>query len=222
MRKIYVFLILLGFLAVAIFADSGWLNAQTEIQKSFNANSPGQNLQNQLLGSTNTNNTFLNLNGSNVSALSAGQSKGSTTSTTVTVSRTTTMPSYVATATAYDASFCGATGNPLIGQYQPASEEAGVLLAKLTVQSNMATIDVYVTPTFTGSSNLSTSLLKYYNNGSSWTSRPTMNLTGSNSLYTGELDVVVLPNPNYIPQWTQTGRNVLKIVFVVTPKISGF
>lgn len=53
-------------MAILSFGDN-WLNAQEEIQKSFNSNSPGQNLQNQLLGSTNTN-YFLDL-GSSVSVL---------------------------------------------------------------------------------------------------------------------------------------------------------
>ncbi|MGC8708412.1 MAG: hypothetical protein ACP5R1_06805, partial [Athalassotoga sp.] len=53
---------------------------------------------------------------------------------------------YVATATSYDASFCGATGNPLTVAYT----NSGNLLASLKVESNMDTIAVSVAFSVTG------------------------------------------------------------------------
>ncbi len=310
MRKIYVFLILLGLLAVAIFADSGWLNAQTEIQKSFNANSPGQNLQNQLLGSTNTNNGFLNLNGSNVSVLDSGNIHPVGVSEIVSISQsgTTTIEipnnfpgssvnwtywavatatslsgirfsvsyvsndylnfsiyipsslnlspgtynglisvygknsgndnnlwvgtvnltiiykeqSYVATATSYDASFCGVTGNVLTNSYTPFN--GGVLLAKLTVTSNSTKITVSVSTGVNGgdlTSGISPSglpngmALKYSTSYNSSTQLLTLSGGSSgNYQHSGEVDIYA---SNSIGSWAAPGQTKIEFQFTITP-----
>ncbi|MGC9214886.1 hypothetical protein, partial [Athalassotoga sp.] len=121
---------------------------------------------------------------------------------------------YVATATSYDASFCGATGNPLTGAYT----NSGNLLASLSVESNMDTIAVGVTFNVTGPANVDVSsfndnLLTFspnYANG-------TLTLTGGSdgTPYTGTLDVI---GPSSIPQWVAAGDYTLKTTFTITPE----
>ena len=307
MRKIYVVLALIMILTVFSFAN-GWLNAQSEIQNSFNANSPSQNLQNQLLGSTNTNGSFLNL-GSNVSVSGSnnlhdkgtyvllvnisnygttkisvnnfpGNSKNwiywteSTTTdwhnngivfsvsyennnylnfhiyipSTSTISPGTynglikiygqnpgndqnlwvesinltlvyKTQSYIATATSYDASFCGVTGNVLTNAYNP----NGVLLAKLTVQSNMSTITVNVSTGVNGGSltpgisplslpnGMTLNYSSNYNYNKSVLTLPTQ--TGSQ--YSGELDIYA---SNKIAPWTTPGQTTIQFQFTIIPK----
>jgi len=154
---------------------------------------------------------------------------------------------FVATATAYDATFCGATGNPL--KYtSPTYNSNYVLLASLTVKSNMATIGVAfeayspnnVIDTLTGSTcgfyyyanggntyNNGGGVYLGYTNWPSWwsPSNPTQNfftlsLLGSQSPYEGELDVL-MPN-GVIPPWIQAGEYTLTMSFLVFPKTSGF
>jgi hypothetical protein len=78
---------------------------------------------------------------------------------------------YVATATSYDASFCGATGNPLTKSYV----NSGYVLASLSVESNMQTIAVGVTYTLTGSASDLSGYL------------PTLNATSTNGYSSGVL-----------------------------------
>jgi hypothetical protein len=77
LRKIYVVLALIIILTVFSFAD-GWLNAQTEIQKSFKTNSPGTLIQTNQSSKVN----FLNVGGS-VSALQASSISNYSTSISV-------------------------------------------------------------------------------------------------------------------------------------------
>gem|GEM_PF-2877487 len=313
LRKIYILLILLSLVTVLSFADSGWLNAQSEIQKSFNANSPATNvLQNQLLGSTNTNSGFLNLNGSNVNALGSGFIVG-TESTSVIISQcgTTTLlikndfpyqvqkywvekisnwppgmrfsasyysskflnlsvyippnlspgtysgsiavyeilyyiwwgyiwevtfeelvnleisytaQSYVATATSYNATFCGATGNVLTNSYKPSSN--GVLLAELVVQSNSSTITINVSTAVNGGSltpGINPSglpdgmVLNYSNSYNASTHVLTLQpqASGASYPYLGTLDIIA---SNSIAQWVIPGQTVIEFQFTIVPK----
>ncbi|MGC8589161.1 hypothetical protein [Athalassotoga sp.] len=306
MRKIYVLLILISIIATLSFADN-WLNAQTEIQKSFNSNSPGQNLQNQLLGSTNTNNSFLNL-GSSVNALGASndpsavtlnecvssvgantfniplsalngipadpnwtysitnfngngitlnstsvsysKSKPSTLNLNVTVPSNYSLPncvtmtllatqkngqtkqwnitlnisncdeqSYIATATSYDASFCGVTGNVLTNSYTPF--DGGVLLAKLAVQSNMSMITVEVSTGVNGGSltsgispsGLPNGMTLHYSNNYTENGNVLTLPIGSNP-YSGELDIFA---SNGIASWATPGQTILQFQFTIIP-----
>ncbi|MGC8545167.1 MAG: hypothetical protein ACP5NR_04380 [Athalassotoga sp.] len=303
MRKIYVLLILISIIATLSFADN-WLNAQTEIQKSFNSNSPGQNLQNQLLGSTNTNNSFLNL-GSSVSLLDSnnihdkgtyyltvsisnsgtttiewtlpnnalpgnvnwwttgsGQnfvSKIATSNTSNNISISIYIPagtspgtynevitlatgnpgqdsnvwecfidltivykaqSYIATATSYDASFCGVTGNVLTNSYTPF--DGGVLLAKLAVQSNMSMITVEVSTGVNGGSltsgispsGLPNGMTLHYSNNYTENGNVLTLPIGSNP-YSGELDIFA---SNSIASWATPGQTTIQFEFTIVPK----
>lgn len=304
MRKIHILLILLNLVAVFAFADNYWFNAQTEIQNSFNANSPGQNvLQNQLLGSTNS--SFVHLGGSTVNALgSTLPNKGTTYTLSVSISNsgiTTieyTLPnnalpgnvnwwttsgsqnfvskiatssssknniyiyinipagtspgaydetitlatgnpgndsnvgecfidliivyktqSYSATATSYDATFRGVTGDVLTNSYTPSGDK--VLLASLAVQSNSSTILVKVS-TGVNDRNLTSGIdpsglpkgmmLNYsssYNAGNN-----VLALSSSENAYAGTLDITA----SNITSWATPGQTALEFQFTIVPK----
>ncbi|MGC8683812.1 MAG: hypothetical protein ACP5UJ_07770 [Athalassotoga sp.] len=129
---------------------------------------------------------------------------------------------YVATATSYDASFCGATGNPLTGAYTTYTNSgiSGILLASLKVESNMATIAVSVTFSVTGPSGVDVSsfndnLLTFSSNSNY--ANGTLTLTGGSdgTPYTGTLDVI---GPSSIPQWVAAGDYMLTTTFTITPE----
>ncbi len=166
---------------------------------------------------------------------------------------------FEATATSYDATFSGATGIPLTytqPSYTQTNLGLGVLLAKLTVKSNMNQIGVAFS---VNSSNSAINNLfivnglyfyangsQIYNNGGGWylnsmnwpngwnpgfltgswwlSSQPNspsvMSLSGSNSPYNGELDVLV--PYGVVNQWAQAGKYPLTMTFLVFPKTSGF
>ncbi len=122
---------------------------------------------------------------------------------------------YVATATSYDASYCGATGNPLTGFYT--SEGGNVLLAKLSVESNMATISVAVSYAYTGNINSSNFTTSYSNNYNDSTDILTLTGGSNGTPYTGTLYVY---GPSEIQAWLLAGKYELSTTFMITPKIN--
>jgi len=119
---------------------------------------------------------------------------------------------FVATATSYDASFCGATGNPLNSS---AYSSDGYLLASLSVESNMATITVGVSYTLTGPTGDLTGDLSGLNPSNN--SSQVLPLTdGSLSTpWSGTLKVI---GPSHIQQWVAAGDYKLATTFTITPQ----
>jgi hypothetical protein len=126
---------------------------------------------------------------------------------------------YVATATSYDASFCGATGNPLTSAYI----DSGYVLASLSVESNMQTIAVGVTYTLTGPTGnpaVSSGTLTGYLTGLSYSSNysgSVLTLTGGSvsTPWSGTLNVI---GPSHIQPWVAAGDYTLATTFTITPK----
>ncbi|BBJ28975.1 hypothetical protein [Athalassotoga saccharophila] len=122
---------------------------------------------------------------------------------------------YVATATSYNASFCGASGNPLTGHY--VSLNSQVLLAELSVKSNMSTIGVTVafSSNFPNFSNYSLSSYINYSDNYSNGSLTLQNGGYPNTPYEGTLEVYA---PSSIPQWVTAGTYQVTTTFTITPK----
>jgi len=126
---------------------------------------------------------------------------------------------FVATATSYDASFCGATGNPLTSAYV----NSGYVLASLSVESNMQTIAVGVTYTLTGPTgnpSVSSSTLTGYLTGLSYSSNysgSALTLTGGSvsTPWSGTLKVI---GPSSIQPWVAAGDYTLATTFTITPE----
>jgi len=122
---------------------------------------------------------------------------------------------FVATATSYDASFCGATGSPLTSAYT----DSGYVLASLSVESNMDSIAVGVSYTLTGpngedlSSNLPTLTLTSSNGYSD----STLTLAGGtvSTPWSGTLKVI---GPSSIQPWVAAGDYTLATTFTITPE----
>ena len=122
---------------------------------------------------------------------------------------------YVATATSYDASFCGATGNPLTSAYV----NSGYVLASLSVESNMQTINVGVTYALTGSAS---GLSHYLPTLTITTSTSTNGYSGTLTLaggsfstpWKGTLNVI---GPSHIQSWVAAGDYTLATTFTITP-----
>jgi len=125
---------------------------------------------------------------------------------------------FVATATSYDASFCGATGSPLTSAYV-----SGNVLASLSVESNMQTIAVGVTYTLTGPTgnpSVSSSTLTGYLTGLSYSSNysgSALNLAGGSvsTPWSGTLKVI---GPSSIQPWVAAGDYTLATTFTITPE----
>ena len=130
---------------------------------------------------------------------------------------------FVATATSYDASYCGATGNLLTSSYTG----SGYVLASLSVESNMATITVAVNYSLTGpTGNPSVSIsststgyltgLSYSSNYSYSGSVLTLTTGGNaNTPWSGTLYVY---GPSHIQPWVAAGDYTLATTFTITPK----
>ena len=120
---------------------------------------------------------------------------------------------FVATATSYDASFCGATGDPLTSAY--ISGSLANVLASLSVESNMATITVGVSYTLTGPTGDLTGDLSGLNPSNN--SSQVLPLTdGSLSTpWSGTLKVI---GPSHIQQWVAAGDYKLATTFTITPQ----
>ena len=127
---------------------------------------------------------------------------------------------FVATATSYDASFCGATGNLLTSPYN-SNGVSGVLLASLSVESNMDSIAVGVSYKLTGSasglsSNLPTLTITTPTSPNGY-SGGVLTLTGGSvsTPWKGTLDVI---GPSSIQPWVAAGDYTLATTFTITPK----
>ena len=119
---------------------------------------------------------------------------------------------FVATATSYDASFCGATGNPLNSS---AYSSNGHLLASLSVESNMDSIAVGVSYTLTGPNGDLTGYLTGISPSNN--SSQVLTLTGGSvsTPWSGTLDVI---GPSSIQPWVAAGDYTLETTFTITPK----
>ena len=133
---------------------------------------------------------------------------------------------FVATATSYDASYCGATGNLLTSSYTGTYTGSGYVLASLSVESNMDSIAVGVSYTLTGpngNSAVSSSTLNGtgYLTGLSYSSNYSsgvLSLSNGGSASTpwsGTLNVI---GPSSIPAWVAAGDYTLATTFTITPK----
>ncbi|MGC9218011.1 MAG: hypothetical protein ACP5G8_01225 [Athalassotoga sp.] len=151
---------------------------------------------------------------------------------------------YVATATSYDASFCGAPcpcscpeGTSVIyrtinGYYTSVTYNPdGILISTLSVKSNMQPINVSVTvtqPTSSGNTlPMATYYLMYYSNGTSITSSDfydtnphsiSMTLNGASSPYNGKIDVVI---DGYHTAWGKVvpvGDYIIATTFTISPQ----
>jgi hypothetical protein len=132
---------------------------------------------------------------------------------------------FVATATSYDASFCGATGNPLTSSYT----DNGYVLASLSVESNMDSIAYTVSYTLAGptgntavaSSVFATSELAVLNPSNP--SNPAMGvsnvlkLTGGSvsTPWKGTLNII---GPSSIQPWVAAGDYTFETTFTITPE----
>jgi hypothetical protein len=127
---------------------------------------------------------------------------------------------FVATATSYDASFCGATGNPLTAAYV-----SGYVLASLSVESNMQTIAVGVTYSLNGptgnsavvSSDLSGYLPTLTTTSTNGYSSGVLTLAGGSlsTPWKGTLNVI---GPSSIQPWVAAGDYKLATTFTITPE----
>ncbi len=144
------------------------------------------------------------------------------------------LPGYVATATAYDATFCGATGNLLSGEivttagaalvlgnsttYTQTSGAVGVALASLQIKSNYQNIQVTGTVSAAQPSSgpqLSATFLEVVN-GTYNSSTGLWNLpTASGSPYSGRGYLV--GQGDSITPWVQAGKYAVTITFTITP-----
>jgi len=132
---------------------------------------------------------------------------------------------FVATATSYDASFCGATGNLLTSSYTG----SGYVLASLSVESNMDSIAYTVSYTLAGptgntavaSSVFATSELAVLNPSNP--SNPAMGvsnvlkLTGGSvsTPWSGTLNII---GPSSIQPWVAAGDYTFETTFTITPE----
>lgn len=148
------------------------------------------------------------------------------------------VPGYVATATAYDATFCGASGylmdgTVLINDYSGITKgnyetpnASGVALAMLQMKSNHQTIEVSaVVSVLDGSNNDVTNDFPYNGNGLLYT-------PGSGASYDSGSNVWTLPAGSspyegtaylyygsgmQITPWIEAGKYTLHVVFTITP-----
>lgn len=175
-----------------------------------------------------------------VFALAAGDF-GSTTgltcnTATVTVtSNIYVIPGFMASATVYDATFCGASGALLSGELltsvnsdlvlgnasdYDSNGAMGVALAGLTVKSNYYQLKVTATGSFNGPTSgpsvpLSGAGVLYTNNGSYDGSTSIWTLVNSESPYTGT--AYFYYDNSHINQWVQAGAYNGTITFTITP-----
>jgi hypothetical protein len=130
---------------------------------------------------------------------------------------------FVATATSYDASFCGATGDPLTSAYLSGS--LANVLASLSVESNMDSIAVGVSYTLTGptgnsaveSSDLSGYLTTLTLTSPNGYSGGVLTLAGG-SVSTPWSGTLYVKGPSSIQPWVAAGDYKLATTFTITPE----
>ncbi len=168
-----------------------------------------------------------------VFALANSNSVGPTcaTSTLSVTSNIYVLAGFEATATAYDATFCGATGNLLDGTVLSdgnivtfdSNTFSGIALAQLKMKSNHQTIKVTAVASITDNNNsyvtdsfptLSNSLI-FSGDGTYTTSDNVWELPAGSSAYTGTGYLVY--NSTTIQPWIEAGKYTMHITFTITP-----